>query len=97
MSGGGVTGAIVAEEIDSPGDYLRIEAFPEGLYAHGAVDGYGTPELAPMWADVLKHAPKEALVEALKACDDVEAELYEYRDPATSEERRCLLLYVGGI
>ena len=40
---------------------------------------------------------KATLVEALKACDDVEAEPYVYHDPVTGEERRCLLLYVGGI
>lgn len=46
--------------------------------------------------DSLGGATKTALVEALKACDDVEAEVYTYRDPVTNEERQCLLLYVGG-
>lgn len=90
-------GAIVTEEIVAPDEYLRVEAFPEGLYVHGAVEGYGTPELVPTWADVLKHAPKAALVDALKLCDDVEDEPYTYHDPVTNEEHQCLLLYVGGI
>ena len=88
------TGACEPRSNDDLGS--EVIATPAGLTFNACCTWQGWVIDIP-WADVLKHAPKAALVDALKLCDDVEDEPYTYRDPVTNEEHQCLLLYVGGI